>query len=81
MVIFFLITIDSNSAIAKSGRIIQVGNSGTAGVEVGAGDSVGLVDVEAVGVVVVVTVEVGVGEVFAFEVLITETVSLSRFVT
>jgi len=46
LVIFFLITIDSNSAIAKSGRIIQVGNSGTAGVEVGAGDSNGFVEAE-----------------------------------
>ena len=64
-------------------EIVKVGNSGMVGVEVGAGDIVGLVDGEAVGeaVGVVVTVEVGVGEVIAFDVLITETVLLSRFVT
>ena len=34
-ILFLINTIDSSITIAKSGRIINVGNSGTVGVEVG----------------------------------------------
>jgi hypothetical protein len=36
-ILFLINTVDSSIATAKSGRIIQVGNSGTVGVGVGAG--------------------------------------------
>ena len=74
--LFLIITVDSNSTTAKSGRIIQVGNSGT--VDVGVGVSGEVVEVE-VGVVVNVGVvglgvdiEVAVGVGFKNGVVVTE---------